>query len=104
METRKVNLKVDGRMKATNKWISIKDKKPTPLTEVLVVLDYRPWGHRRRVEIATPHYTHTRLAYGGPNALTGSGMLNGTYFSIPAIVHPDVVTHWMELPKLPEED
>lgn len=83
-------------------WIDVKKQKPDPDQEVLVVLDYREWDRERRVETARVHHSEQQIRYGGPNALTGSGTLTGTYFSIPAIVHPDVVTHWMPKPPLPK--
>lgn len=82
-------------------WIDVKDKLPEPNTKVLVVLDYTTFNRGKNVETANTHFTETYKEYGGPNALTGSGRLKGLYFSIPAIVCPGIVTHWMPLPEPP---
>jgi hypothetical protein len=84
-------------------WISINKQEPDPGMDVLVVLDYRPWGRERTVMQARVHKAETKRAYGGPNSLTGSGWLTGIYFSLPSIVAPGVVTFWMHKPELPAE-
>lgn len=86
-----------------DKWIKIESEvdMPNPKTYVLVILDYTEYGRGKRIEIAHVNYTEEYIPYGGPNSLTGSGMLKGIFFSIPAILHPKTVTHWMPLPELP---
>lgn len=85
------------------KWIKIEsqDDMPEPNQEVLIVCDYTKYGRGTKINHANVHFTVEPRAYGGPNALTGSGKLQGIYFSIPAILNPEVVTHWMPLPQLP---
>jgi len=82
------------------KWISLTKRQPLPGISVLALLDYTPYGRHKRVLIADVHLTNDRIAYGGPMALTGHGFLTGLYFSVPAILAPGVVTHWMELPEI----
>lgn len=84
-------------------WIDIKKEEPKPNQTVLVVLDYRKWdaNRPRRVEMAGTRYSEVSIRYGGPTALIGSGSLKGFYFSLPAIIPKECVTHWMPLPDLP---
>lgn len=96
-------LAVDYAEQFIPKWIKIESQKdmPEPNQEVLIVCDYTKYGRGRKINHARVHLTIEPRPYGGPNALTGSGNLQGIYFSIPAILNPETVTHWMPLPQLP---
>lgn len=83
------------------KKIECKEDLPKPNQDVLIVCDYSKYGRGIEINHAKVHFTIESRPYGGPNALTGSGKLQGTYFSIPAILNPETVTHWMPLPQLP---
>lgn len=83
-------------------WISIKDKEPEPGQNILVFMDYSKYNRGTRIEMASVHYAYEPRPYGGPNSLTGQGFLQGTYFAIPAIVAPGIVTHWKQLPDSPK--
>jgi hypothetical protein len=74
---------------------------PIPNQEVLIICNYLEYNRGRSIKQAHVHFTNVPRPYGGPNALTGRGDLIGTYFSIPAILNPKTVTHWMPMPKLP---
>jgi len=82
-------------------WIKISDHQPIPGTDVLIVIDVTRFGRGRRIEKARVNYTPSSIQFGGPNALSGSGRLVGIFFSIPAILNPDDVTHWAYLPTFP---
>ena len=84
-------------------WINTKDRLPEPNKKVLIVRDVRKWDNKRPVTIDIAHtgYLEKETTIGGPNALTGYYKLKGLFFSLPAILHPESVTHWMELPSLP---
>ncbi len=71
----------------------------------LLVLDYRPWGRSLSIEIGKSFLAKERTLYGGPNALTGHGYIEKgeIYFAIPAILHPNVVTHYIPIPENIEE-
>jgi hypothetical protein len=86
-----------------SKWIKIETDfdYPEPNIEVLIVCDYTEYGRGKKIQQASTHLAETPRPFGGPNALTGSGMLKGIYFAIPAILNPKTVTHWMPIPKLP---
>ncbi len=86
-------------------WISIKDRLPEPNKRVLIITDVRKWDKTRpiKIEIANTGFFEKEIMIGGPNALTGYHKMKGIYFSVPAILHPEIVTHWMELPNLPTE-
>jgi len=67
-----------------------------------IEMDYSEWGsNKNRIEIAYVHFTKEPIGYGGPNALTGSGMLTGIYFSLPAIVNPDCIKRFCLIPHPP---
>ncbi len=99
-------VELEQQMTIDNRWISVKDNPPPyvsdtlrdKVVEVLVITDYTKWGRGKHVRIASVWFADEPRPYGGPHALTGSGMLTGIYFSIPAVLHPDVVTHWQPLP------
>jgi hypothetical protein len=82
------------------KWISVKENPPLPGEEVLVILDYTKWGRKKRVAMATTHFTEVGQRFGGPGSLTGTGILTGLYFALPSICNPEVVTHWMPKPEI----
>lgn len=88
------------------KWVDIEERKPDVSENgkfhyVLVKLDYTPYGMGIKVEKASVHESPKQgTNYGGPSSLTGSGRLYGVYFALPSIVAPNIVTHWMELPKI----
>lgn len=92
-----------------DKWVSVKDRLPEykevfprQPQRVLVLMDYKKWGRdEHRIEIACVHYASEPTKYGGPNSLTGSGYLIGIYYSLPAIINPECVTHWQPLPPPP---
>lgn len=92
-----------------DKWVSVKDRLPEykevfprQAQRVLVLMDYKKWGRdEQRIEIACVHYASEPKKYGGPNSLTGSGYLTGIYYSLPAIINPECVTHWQPLPEPP---
>lgn len=90
-------------MNDNNKWISTKDKLPEPNTKVLIVRDYRKWrkGEKPYVDIATVGFLEQETQVGGPKSLSGYHNLKGVYFAVPAILHPDSVTFWREIPELP---
>lgn len=85
-----------------NEWISTKDRLPKAGEKVLIVRDVRPWDKKRKphVDIANVHFSKKQSSFGGPNSLTGSGYLQGIYFSVPAILNPDSVTYWQPLPDI----
>lgn len=93
---------LDG-LEENNGWIKIESESdmPKPGQEVLIFCDYTKFGRGVRINKANVHFTTEFQEYGGPNALTGSGTLEGTYFSVPAILKPETVTHWMPLPDAP---
>jgi hypothetical protein len=88
-----------------NNWIKTKDKLPEPNKKVLIVRDVRKWDEKRPViiDIAYTGVFEKETEVGGPNSLTGYYKMKGIYFSVPAILHPESVTHWMELPSLPND-
>lgn len=85
------------------KWISTKDMLPEPDEDVLIINDVRKWDEKRPVRIMIAHtgFFENQFTIGGPNALTGYHKIKGLYFAVPAILHPESVTHWMPLPKQP---
>lgn len=85
----------------TPSWTRLEIKQPPVGIDVLVLLDYTLFNGTKRILIAHVHFTDEPIEYGGPNSLTGSGKLTGLYFSLPAIVKPGIVTHWMSLPEFP---
>jgi hypothetical protein len=87
----------------TMEWIKTKDRLPEPNKKVLIVRDVRKWDEKRPVtiDIAYTGYSEEEILIGGPIALTGYHKMKGIYFSVPAILHPEEVTYWMELPSLP---
>jgi len=84
-------------------WISTKDRLPSKGDTVLIVRDYRKWDIKRKpyVGFANVGFLEIETEIGGPNALSGYHKLKGIYFSVPAILHPESVTHWMNIPDLP---
>lgn len=88
------------KLKNKKPWICIKEHPPTPGTEILAKLDYTKWGHGKSVRQSSVRFSEFEISYGGPHALTGAGKLKGLYFSIPAILHPEVVTHYINLPEI----
>lgn len=80
------------------------ENKPEPDTKVIAVLDYTKYGRGRRAVEANVHISDKYEEYGGPSAVIGKGKIppNTIYFSIPAIIPPEIVTHWMLMPELPE--
>lgn len=85
-------------------WISVNDRMPEPGTMVLVCLDYRPWNKKRKILQAAVHFSPVPRPYGGPYALTGTGTVQGVFFAVPAVLNPEVVTHWMPEPELPVDN
>ncbi len=87
-----------------DQWIETSKELPPAGTEVMIVIDVRKWDlkRKRRIEKANVHFSKEQIQIGGPNALTGIHKITGTYFSIPAILHPECVTHWKPVSKLPE--
>lgn len=83
-------------------WINIKDQMPEPESDVLIYQEFSKWDRKGRVIQARVYFTEGLQGYGGPNSLTGSGLLTGYYFAVPAICNPETVTHWMPLPKPPK--
>ena len=85
-------------------WVSISQKESC-LKEgdkAWIEMDYSEWGrNEKRIEIADVHFAKEPRGYGGPNALTGSGMLTGVYFSLPAIVNPASVKRFCLIPQPP---
>lgn len=90
---------------AEHKWREIGPIGPMPEVgdRVLIVIDVRAWDKKRprRIEIAHVGSFENPTQIGGPHSLTGYTIIVGKYFSIPAILHPDSVTHWKPLPELP---
>lgn len=82
-----------------NNWINILEKEPVPGTEVLIQRDYTKYGRGKDVKIAHVHFTEVPRPYGGPMSLTGSGMLTGLYFSVPAVIRKEEVTYWQPVPE-----
>ena len=84
-------------------WIKTTDKLPEPNKKVLIIRDVRKWNKERpvRIDIAHTGFFENETIIGGPSALTGYHKMKGIYFAVPAILHPESVTHWMELPLLP---
>ena len=84
-------------------WIKTSEQLPEPNKKVLIIIDVRKWDSNRpiRIEIANTGLLEKETIIGGPNALTGYYKMKGIYFAVPAVLHPDSVTHWMELPSLP---
>lgn len=85
-------------------WISVKDKFPEPNSRVLIVRDVTSWDKTRPifVDVANVGFLEKETRIGGPNSLTGYATIKGIYFSVPSILHPDSVTHWIQLPELPK--
>jgi hypothetical protein len=87
-------------------WVAVSEKE-TRLKEgdkAWIEMDFSAWGrNEKRVTIADVWFTKEPRGYGGPNALTGSGMLTGIYFSLPAIVNPDCVKRFCLIPQPPKE-
>jgi hypothetical protein len=98
------SVKADG-------WVSVEEKMPDhnstfpkKLNYVLVYLDYSEWGRdEQRIEMASVHYADSPQPYGGPNSLTGAGILTGTYFALPTICNPKSVKFWQPLPAPPKQ-
>lgn len=94
-----------------DKWISVKDRLPDyeqvfpkKVQRVLILMNYEKWGrNEERIEIANLHFADEPQHFGGPNSLTGQGYLTGLYYSIPAIINPECVTHWQPLPSPPKQ-
>lgn len=87
-----------------SEWIDANICPPEPNKEIIAVLDYTPYGRKKRILMATTHHTAEGeyIEYGGPNALTGRGKLTGLYYAIPAILKPGIVTHYRHIMPLPE--
>ncbi len=85
-------------------WISTKDTLPKKGDRVLIIRDVRKWDKKRipHSDIATVGYLETETKIGGPVSLTGYHNMQGIYFAVPAILHPDSVTHWQPLPDISE--
>ena len=85
-------------------WISVKDKLPEPGQRVLIVRNVKKWDEKRpiTIDLATTGIFEKERMIGGPNSLTGYHRMKGFYFAVPAILHPESVTHWMPLPDLPK--
>lgn len=85
-------------------WISVKDRLPGIGERVLIVRDVTAWDSKRprTIDLAHTGFFETETTIGGPVSLTGYHKMKGLYFSVPAILHPDSVTHWMPMPGLPE--
>lgn len=85
-------------------WISTKDRLPNVGEKVLIVRNVKKWDEKRPITIDVAHtgFLENETIIGGPIALTGYHKMKGIYFSVPAILHPEEVTHWMPLPELPK--
>ncbi len=81
-------------------WIDINTQEPTPGSRVLIQRDYTKYGRGKDIQIAQVHFTDHPRSYGGPHSLTGSGMLTGLYFSVPAVLQKQEVTFWQPLPEI----
>ncbi len=81
-------------------WIRATDKLPEPNQKVLIVRDVRKWDSKRpiTIDLAYTGFFEEDTRIGGPIALTGYKDIKGIYFSVPAILHPEEVTHWMSIP------
>ena len=86
-------------------WISVNDIMPEEGTKVIIVRDVRKWSSKRpiTISIADVGYLDEMTRIGGPNSLTGYTNIKGIYFSVPAILHPESVTHWQPLPEAPNK-
>ncbi|CAN1553348.1 Domain of unknown function DUF551 [Spirosomataceae bacterium] len=86
-------------------WTKTADRLPEPNKKVLIVRDVRKWDQGRAVsiDIARTGFLENETIIGGPKALTGYHKMKGVYFAVPAVLHPESVTHWMELPSLPND-
>ena len=84
-------------------WVSVNDRLPKRGDQVLVVIDVRKWDAKRklRIETAIVGFFDEPTRIGGPVSLTGYKTIQGIYFAIPAIMHPEAITHWMPLPEFP---
>ena len=86
-----------------SEWVSVDERLPESGIKVLIQTDYTEYGKEiKNTEIANVSFTEHEIPFGGPYALSGIGMLKGIYFSIPAILNPDVVKYWMPLPQPPK--
>jgi hypothetical protein len=85
-------------------WIKIDNRTiPELNTEVLVVIDYSAFGRGRTIKPAKLLNTTEPIEYGGINALIGSGILTGEFWSLPSILPFELVTHYRLKPELPNE-
>jgi hypothetical protein len=73
-----------GYRAATLKWMPVKESLPEPGQEVFMYVNYELDGQRR-----------TNLEYGYND--------NGTWRGHRSVYSPGFVTHWMPIPKYPEE-
>jgi len=87
-----------------NGWISVKDRLPNKGENVLIFRDVRKWDEKRipHIDFAQVGYLEKDTLIGGPNSLTGYSRMQGIYFAVPAILHPESVSHWMPLPEPPK--
>ena len=86
-----------------SEWVSVDERLPESGIKVLIQTDYTEYGKEiKNTEIANVSFTEHEIPFGGPYALSGRGMLKGIYFSIPAILNPDVVKYWIPLPQPPK--
>jgi len=81
-------------------WISPKDKLPKNGDTVLIIRDVRNWDKKRKpyIDIAEVGFLERKTRIGGPISLTGYVEMEGIYFSVPAILHPESVTFWRPMP------
>lgn len=100
-----IDLLANAYKKNINGWISTKERLPEADETVLIVRDYRKWDAKRKpyVDIANVGFLEKETQIGGPVSLSGYHNLQGIYFSVPAILHPDSVTFWQPIPNIDED-
>jgi hypothetical protein len=90
-------------------WISVKDRMPEPETEVLVCVSKRDRKiiTRAMYEDGTITTDDSDWFQCGETCLIGRGWFELACYNLNDITDrtiDDIVTHWMPLPKAPEED
>lgn len=94
-----------GEAKPASPWISVEDRLPEDRQRIIALRDFTRWGSKvRKANEGHFYLAHENTRHGGPHSLVPQGVIpkGSHYWAFPCIDPPEVVTHWMPIPYLPE--